>query len=294
MKLCANNVSYSYPDGTKAIEDVNLCISSGEIVCLLGPNGSGKSTLLLLLAGLIKPTSGFITLDGENLGKNYRRICGILFQNPSDQLIAPTVGEDVSLGPKQLRLGSQEIERRVKEALETLELLGFEERSPFRLSGGEIARVALAGLIALDPEIYLLDEPSSSLDLRGMEALREVLRELKGRGKIVVIATQDSDLVSEVADKVYIFNRGRLVLGGSVDVLYEAPLEEIGVRAPTTVRICKEISQFLDECPLRLEDLINTLKGAFSSSRNQERFKDFSSTEGLKLLEELPDPGERS
>jgi cobalt/nickel transport system ATP-binding protein len=268
MKLCANNVSYSYPDGTKAIEDVSLCISSGEIVCLLGPNGSGKSTLLLLLAGLIKPTSGSITVDGENLGRDYRKICGILFQNPSDQLIAPTVGEDVSLGPRQLKLEYQEIERRVKGALEALELLGFEDRSPFRLSGGEIARVALAGLIALDPEVYLLDEPSSSLDLKGMEALMEILRKLKEMGKIVVIATQDSDLASEVADKIYIFNKGKLISGGRVNILYEAPLEEIGVKAPATVKICKELSHFISECPLRMDDLINALKRALSSSRD--------------------------
>ncbi len=267
MELCAQGVSYSYPDGTRAIDGISLCVSSGEVSCLLGPNGSGKSTLLLLLSGLIRPESGSITLDGVDIGKlEYRRTCGILFQNPLDQLIAPTVEEDVSLGPRQLRLSPEEVEARVRSSLARLGLLGLEGRSPFRLSGGEASKVALAGLIALDPEVYLLDEPSSSLDLKGIEVLKELLRELKGRGKIVVIATQDSDFAYEVADRIYILSGGRIIAEGSSEVLSEVELEGIGIRAPAALRIYRRLSPPLIEPPKNIESLIDALRKLLPSS----------------------------
>lgn len=263
MELCAHGISYSYPDGTKAIENVSLCVYSGEIVCLLGPNGSGKSTLLLLLAGLLKPNSGSVTLNGKDIEElNYRRICGILFQNPWDQLIAPTVWEDVSLGLRQLGLSGSEIKARVEAVLEEFGLAGFEERSPFKLSGGEAARVALAGLVALDPEVYLLDEPTSSLDYVGMEALKRLLRGLKERGKIVVIATQDSDFVFELADKVYLINEGKLMYGGDLRVLSEIRLEDIGVRVPVALKLYKKLLN----CLSNSGDPISTLREILSSN----------------------------
>jgi len=269
MRLCAHGVSYAYPDGTLAIEGVSLCVSSGKVICVLGPNGSGKSTLLLLMAGLIRPSSGRITLDGVEIDSlEYRKICGILFQDPSDQLIAPTVEEDVALGPEQLRLGKEEVRERVRSSLERLGLLGLERKSPFRLSGGEAAKVALAGLMALDPEVYLLDEPSSSLDLRGVEVLKEVLRELKGRGKIVVIATQDSDFASEVADEVYIMNKGRLIAGGDLRILSELPLEEIGIKPPTALRICRMLFPLIKDPLVDLDSLIEVLRRTLSSQRD--------------------------
>lgn len=273
MKLCAHGVSYTYPDGTKAVEEISLCFFPGEVTCLLGPNGSGKSTFLLLLSGLIRPTSGSVTLDGVDIGElDSRRMFGILFQNPSDQLIAPTVEEDVSLGPKQLKLDVKEVRDRVRSSLGRLGIIELEKRSPFRLSGGEAAKVALAGLIALDPEVYLLDEPSASLDIRGIDALKDLLRELKGRGKIVIIATQDSDFASEVADKVYILNRGRIIAGGGLEILSRVQLEDLGIRAPTALRIYRRLSPPLNDPPANLESLIDALRRIlFASQRDQER-----------------------
>lgn len=265
MELCAYNLSYSYPDGTKAIEDVSFCASSGEIVCLLGPNGSGKSTLLLLLAGLLKPQSGRITLDGKDIREiEYRKMCGVLFQNPLDQLIAPTVWEDVSLGPKQLGLREEELTDRVRSVLSKFGLLGFERRSPFRLSGGEAARVALAGVTALDPEVYLLDEPTSSLDYRGMEILRKMLEELKAKGKIVIVATQDSDFAFESADKIHLFSEGKLIASGGIEILNEVKLEEIGVRVPVALRLYEMIRNCLSN-PV---DSILALRKLLTSNRD--------------------------
>ncbi|MCS7102795.1 MAG: energy-coupling factor ABC transporter ATP-binding protein [Candidatus Korarchaeum sp.] len=267
MDLCAFEVSYTYPDGTKAIDEVSLCIYSGEIACLLGPNGSGKSTLLLLLAGLIRPTSGYITFKGVKLEyiADYRRLCGVLFQDPSDQLIAPTVEEDVALGPKQLKLSDEDVRVRVKSSLERFGLLGFERRSPFRLSGGETARVALAGLIASDPQVYLLDEPSSSLDVRGINVLKGLLRELKKKGKLVIIATQDSDFASEVADKIYIMSRGKLIAGGGLEVMKQLNFEEIGIKMPSALRIYKKLSIPLNDPPVNLDSLVEALRRLLST-----------------------------
>ncbi|MEM3371272.1 MAG: ABC transporter ATP-binding protein [Candidatus Korarchaeum sp.] len=272
MELCASEASYTYPDGTKAVDRVSLCVRSGEVVCILGPNGSGKSTLLLLLAGLIRPTSGSVTLDRVELESvaGYRRICGVLFQTPSDQLVAPTVEEDVALGPRQLKLGDEEVRGRVRSSLERFGLMGFEGRSPFRISGGEAAKVALAGLVALDPQIYLLDEPSSSLDSEGIEALKGLLRELKERGRIIVVATQDSDFASEVADKVYIMKEGKIIAGGGLEVLSQIQLEEVGIRTPTALRIYRRLSLPLSDPPVNLESLIDALRKLLSTPQGDQ------------------------
>lgn len=265
MKIEVIDVHYSYPDGTPALQGVSLELRSGEVVSLLGPNGSGKSTLLLILAGLIEPLSGEVLLNGErisSLGTRYRKMCGILFQDPADQLLAPTVEEDVSIGPRQLDLPEEEIKDRVESVLLRLGIIDIRGKSPYKISYGQAAKVALAGLLAQDPDIYLLDEPSSSLDLYGVSFLIELIQELRDQGKIIVVASQDSELVAEISDRVYLLDRGRVISAGKPNrVLTDIEmLTSIGIRSPTTVRIFSKVFPNAKEIPVREEDLIRKIR----------------------------------
>ncbi len=259
--ISLRDVNYSYPDGTHALRDLNLEIRPGEITFVLGPNGSGKTTLLLLMAGLLSPTRGEVLFGGRPVGDWFRRYCGILFQDPRDQLLAPTVWEDVALAPKQLGLDEEAVSERVRKALRFFEIENLASKSPLRLSRGQAAKVALAGLLAHDPEVLLLDEPWSSLDADGMERLIELVRQFRERGRIVVISSQNSDMAAEVSDVVHVLKGGELVMSGRANDLLArvGELREVGIRPPAVPSISKKI--FPDDSPaIKLEDLIGRLK----------------------------------
>ncbi|MDK2372259.1 MAG: ABC transporter ATP-binding protein [Candidatus Korarchaeota archaeon] len=267
MILSLRNVSYSYPDGTPALRDVNLEVRSGEIAFVMGPNGSGKTTLLLLMAGLLTPTEGGVTFYGKPLGNWFRKHCGILFQDPRDQLLAPTVWEDVALAPKQLGLDEGEVMSRVEEALRYFGIEDLASRSPLRLSRGQAAKVILAGLLAHDPEVLLLDEPWSSLDAEGTEHLLELIKLFKERNRIVVISSQNSDMAAEISDTVHILKNGELVMSGlASDLLVRVEeLREIGIRPPLVPSVSRMIFP-ADPPVLRFEDLLDRLERTNSRS----------------------------
>jgi len=259
--LSLRNVSYIYPDGTPALRNVSLDVRSGEISFILGPNGSGKTTLLLLMAGLLTPTEGEVLLNGNPIGKWFRRRCGILFQDPRDQLLAPTVWEDIALAPRQLGLDEGTVSERVREALQFFGIEGLVSRSPLRLSRGQAARVALAGLLAHDPEVLLLDEPWASLDAEGTERLLDLVDRFRRRDRIVVISSQNSDLAAEISDVVHVLRDGKIVMSGSAaDLLVRVEeLRKMGIRPPLIPSVSKII--FPSDPPvLRLEDLLGRLK----------------------------------
>ncbi|MEM3452938.1 MAG: ABC transporter ATP-binding protein, partial [Candidatus Hadarchaeum sp.] len=167
MAVEVKNLQYKYPDGTVALRGVNFWVKKGEKVYLLGPNGSGKSTLLLHFNGILKPQRGKVMILGKEIskwGEEVKRIVGLVFQNPDDQLFMPTVYEDVAFGPVNLKLDESEVKKRVENALKTVGMKGCEERSPHHLSYGEKKRIAIATVLAMDPEILVLDEPTLSLD----------------------------------------------------------------------------------------------------------------------------------
>ncbi len=263
--LEAREVSFCYPDGTVALDSVTVRADPGEIVAILGPNGSGKTTLLMILAGLLEPTSGEVLLGGRPLSTlqdEYRRICGVLFQNPRDQLLAPTVWEDVALGPSQLGLRGEELRSRVESALAAVGASHLAQRSPHRLSSGQAARIALAGLLAHDPPIILLDEPTASLDLEGRRALGRILLDARRRGKIVFVATQSSDLAAEFADRVYMMVKGRVRASGRPEEILSAAdtLESVGVEPPMAVRVFRALFPDLPvRAPVRLDELTQML-----------------------------------
>ncbi len=228
------DLDYHYPDGSPALAGVSLSGAPGERIALLGPNGAGKSTLLLHLAGLLPEphrylhahathgsphrhgADGRIVLDGERVTpgdlKRVRDRVGIVFEDPDDQLIGLTVGEDVSYGPRARRWGAAEVERATRQALSSVGLAGFEARSPHHLSAGERRRVCLAGALACRPGLLLVDEPSSGLDPRGR---RELAGLLAGLEATLVIASHDLDFVRRVCGRAVVLDRGSVVAEGA-------------------------------------------------------------------------------
>ena len=224
-----DNLEFAYPDGAPALRGISFSIAEGETVALIGPNGAGKSTLLLHLNGLLPedpPRESRVRVLGkpavaENL-REIRRQVGLLFQDPDDQLFCPTVYEDVAFGPEQLGLSRAEIDTRVRDALAKVGLGGFEGRSTHHLSGGEKRRACLAGVLACESSILVLDEPTSDLDPRGRREFKQLLRTIPATK---IIATHDLEMVAELCTRAIILDAGRVVADGpAIDLLSDEPL----------------------------------------------------------------------
>jgi cobalt/nickel transport system ATP-binding protein len=221
----AVSLSYAYPDGTKALENINFSVERGENIAILGPNGAGKSTLLHQFNGLLTPTSGKIYVLGNEVNKQnltqIRQNVGLVFQDPDDQLFARTVSQDVAFGPTNLKLSKTEVEERVKWALEVTELKGLENKAPQNLSTGQKKRAAIAGVLAMKPEVMVLDEPMANLDPRtATKILRLLLQLNKELGITLIIATHDVDLVPLFATKICILNKGKVILEGTPEEVF--------------------------------------------------------------------------
>jgi len=216
-----NGLTYSYPGGVRALDGVGFTVAAGECVGLVGPNGAGKTTLFLCLAGVLPAPPEAVRVAGLDPAKPAERRqlparLGVVFQNSDEQLFNATVFDDVAFGPLNLGLMPDEVRRRVAEALDRVGLKGLEERVPFHLSGGEKRRAALAGVLAMRPEVLLLDEPSIFLDPRGRRELLTLLRSLPGAK---VAATHDLEFIRALCTRVLVLDAGRLVADGPVDAI---------------------------------------------------------------------------
>lgn len=209
----AKGLAYSYPDGRKALSGVDLRLEPGERVALLGPNGAGKTTLALHLNGLLRGSSGSVRVNGEELTDasvvGIRRVVGLVFQDPNDQLFMPTVGEDVAFGPANLGVSGPELEAVVERALEDVGAEGLANRPPHHLSGGEKRLAALATVLAMEPEVLVLDEPGSGLDPAGRRLLVEVL---SGLDVAMLVITHDLPFALELCPRAVVMDAGRVVL----------------------------------------------------------------------------------
>ncbi len=208
-------VGYRYPDGHEALHDVSFELTHGEKAALVGANGAGKTTLLLHADGMLLPTSGQVVVGGIPITRRtlptIRRTVGYLFQQPDDQLFMPTVEEDVAFGPANMGLDDAEIERRVAEALAAVGATELRHRAPGRLSGGEKKRVAIATVLAMEPSILVMDEPTASLDPPARRQLLELIRTFR---HTMLIATHDLELVRELCTRTLVLHRGTLVADG--------------------------------------------------------------------------------
>ncbi len=221
----AISLSYLYPDGTKALENINFSVEKGENIAILGPNGAGKSTLLHHFNGLLTPTSGKIFVLGKEVSKQnlteIRQNVGLVFQDPDDQLFARTLSQDIAFGPTNLNLSKNEIEERVKWAVDVTELKGLETKAPQNLSTGQKKRAAIAGVLAMKPKIMVLDEPMANLDPRtATKILRLLLQLNKELGITLIIATHDVDLVPLFATRICILNKGKIILEDTPEMVF--------------------------------------------------------------------------
>lgn len=249
--LETQNLTYKYSVGTPfekvAIEDINISVEKGEFIGIIGHTGSGKSTLVQHLNGLLKPTSGTILLDGKDIhsDKNFTRQArfkvGLCFQYPEYQLFENTVYEDIAFGPKNMKLSKEEIKERVLRAAEFVGVRSdMLQKSPFDLSGGEKRRVAIAGVMAMQPEILILDEPSAGLDPKGRKVISEMIEQYrKNTGSTVIVVSHSMEDVAESADKVLVMNKGKVEYFASVDEVFSNAehLVEIGLNVPEITKV---------------------------------------------------------
>ena len=258
MPIVIEHLNYVYMSGgpyeTHALDDVSLTIEDGEFVGLIGHTGSGKSTLVQHLNGLLLPTSGTITVDGLNIAdkatdrRAIRRKVGLVFQYPENQLFEETVEKDIAFGPKNLGLDDAEIDRRVKGAMRkvALDYDALHERSVFELSGGQMRRVAIAGVLAMEPRTLVLDEPCAGLDPRGREEILGLIRDLhRDTGATIVMVSHSMDDVASLAERVIVMNHGELVMDGAPRDVFACgeELRGMGLDVPQAVQLADKLRE---------------------------------------------------
>jgi cobalt/nickel transport system ATP-binding protein len=256
------SLGFSYEDGTVALENVSLSLERGEKVAIVGPNGAGKSTLLHLIAGFRMPFTGKVLIDSQTLTESsaddLRKMVGLLFQDPDDQIFMPTVEEDVAFGPRNLRL--DDIDGRVSKGLRSAGVETLAKRKPHKLSYGMKKRVAIAGVMAMDPNILLLDEPTSGLDPR---ARSELIKLLKGMDRSMLIATHDLEAAAEIVDRAVVLNVGILMEGTMRDlVMSRDVLERAGLEIPPISRLFSVLGSMgysVDALPVSMDQAVAQL-----------------------------------
>ena len=239
--IAVNSLGYSYPDGTRALDGVSLEIGHGESIAVVGANGAGKSTLLLQLNGVLAPTEGTVNIGGTPVVKGtlneIRRAVGMVFQDPDDQLFMPTVAEDVGFGPANLGLPPGDVAARVDAALARVGGAHLRERAPYHLSGGEKRIVAIATVLAMEPNILVMDEPSSGLDPR---ARRRLIALLASFAHTRIVATHDLDLAADLCERTIVLSGGVIVTDGPTAQVFadDALLDAAGLERPLGMRAC--------------------------------------------------------
>ena len=240
MTINLANVFYTYMTGTpferQALNDVSLNIEKGEILAIIGHTGSGKSTLVQHLNGLIKPLRGKVAIDGIDISsrgndaKQARQQVGMVFQYPEHQIFAETVYEDIAFGPRNRGFSAEEVDKQVHEAMAVvgLDFETFAQRSPFQLSGGQMRRVAIAGVVAMNPDYLVLDEPSAGLDPRSRNAVfKEIMALHKERGIAIVLVTHSMEEAAKYANRMLVINKGKILFDGKPAEIFSQHKEEL-------------------------------------------------------------------
>jgi cobalt/nickel transport system ATP-binding protein len=277
--LEADNVRFRYPGAGEALCGVSFSVRTGTKTALLGANGAGKSTLLLTLNGMLRPTAGEIRFHGKPLAysrnelRELRRRVGFVYQDPDRQILAPTVWQDVAFGPANLEYDDAKIRHVVKEALGQVGLAGFDRRVPHHLSGGEKKRVAIAGILAMDPDILVFDEPTSSLDPAGAADLMELLDEFNAKGTTIIISTHDVELAYHWADQIILMNKGKVIHAGTPEEVFTNPalVTSSNLRMPAVLEVYTELvsRQMVKktQSPKSVLQLVSSLEQNFSKPR---------------------------
>ena len=271
MRIELQDVTHVYSPGSAfekvALRGVSLSVEHEEVLGIVGGTGSGKSTLVQHLNLMLSPTSGTVTVDGVDTAElrksGLRRRVGLVFQFPEQALFAGSVKEDVAFGPRRFGLGGREVQERVRESLGALGVEHLSHRAPYTLSGGEARRVAVAGVLAMRPEVLVLDEPTAGLDPLARRDLLGVIQNLKARGTAVVIVSHDLDEVSEVADRVCLLEDGRVRAVGTPAEVFYRNLSS----APTTVRVAALVREFHPDIgrPVSYKETLAALRSALGA-----------------------------
>ncbi|WP_135606045.1 energy-coupling factor ABC transporter ATP-binding protein [Methanococcoides sp. NM1] len=265
--ICVKGLTYSYPDGTPALEDINITINEGEKIVIIGPNGAGKTTFFLHLNGTLKSQDNRILIKGKDINRmsNSERIrkVGIVFQDPDDQLFMPTIFDDVAFGPINMGMPEEEVKERVKKALSKVGLEGFEERVPHNLSYGQKKRAALAAVLSMEPEILILDEPTANLDPKSRADFIKVINNLNKEGITTMIAMHDVNALPDLADRVYVLNKGIIAEGSPMEIFSDWDLlKDNNLEAPDIFKFFKVLGCFGYNCedlPLSLDEAVEVL-----------------------------------
>ena len=270
------NVNYIYSQGTnneaKALRDVNLTIGENEFVAIIGHTGSGKSTLIQLMNGLLKCASGEVLIDGKNIDdKDFNKIelrkkVGIVFQNPDNQLFEETVIKDVCFGPKNLGFSDEEAKKKANEAMELVDVPKHSyEKSVFDISGGQKRRVAIAGVLAMEPDILILDEPTSGLDPKGRNKIMNIMRRLhEEKGITIIWVSHNMEQVAKHAKRIVVMNDGKVLFDDEAKKVFakSKELEEVGLKAPQVSAIMsglKEAGLDVDTSIINIEEAKNNI-----------------------------------
>jgi cobalt/nickel transport system ATP-binding protein len=286
VRLAVEIGSFKYPDGTLALSDINFEIRRGEFVGILGANGSGKTTLLKTIDGLMKDFEGRVYLDGADIRKLnpkeiYKKV-GLVFQNPDDQLFAPSVFEDVAFGPMNMGYSEREISQRVTHALKDVEMDGYAKKVIHHLSFGQKKRICIAGLLAMGHEILLLDEPTAGLDPMGEYKMINLLAKLnKERNVTTVMATHSVDLLPLFLDRLYILSKGQIARSGTPEQVFTAPEEMsmVKLRLPQIAELIYKLKNEdqlpFEKIPLTIGEARREMLKLFSGKGQAASFPDF-------------------
>ncbi len=248
--ISLEKISFTYPSGQQALQDVDLNIQGGDFVAIMGENGAGKTTLAKHMNGLLKPTLGRVLVDGEDTRKvsvaHLSRKVGLVFQNPDHLLFSETVRDEVGFALRNFRFPPDVVEKQVGRTLEALDLTGYADTSPFLLSGGERKRVALASILAWEPEYLVLDEPTIGQDYEQKERLRNFILQLYSQGKAVVMITHDVEFVAESNPKVILLSKGRIVAKGDADRILSNDdlVEKASLAKPQMSRLFSQLTKY--------------------------------------------------
>lgn len=237
------HLTHGYPDGNSGIFDISFSVSKQDFIILAGQNGSGKTTLIRHLNGLLRPSKGEIRLHGKNILKDLtltRKTIGMVFQDADTQIVGDTVFDEVAFGPENLNLERSLINEKVTQILEQLDLIGLKDRNPATLSGGEKRKLAIAGILAMDPEIIIFDEPFANLDYPGTQSLLALIFDLNKKGQTIIMATHDVETFLNSTSRLLIMSQGRLAEDGSIENLL-GKLESHGVKKPCPCKIAASI-----------------------------------------------------
>jgi energy-coupling factor transport system ATP-binding protein len=270
-QIIIKDLDYVYPNGTKALNQINLIINKGDFIAIMGQNGAGKTTLIRTLNGLLRPTKGHIYLDGKNISDktiaNLSKAVGIVFQNPAHQLFSNTIEEEIRFSLKNLDLSKEEIQNKTSFILDQFNLRNFKDRSPFNLSGGETKKLALASIICRDPRILIFDEPTIGQDAKEIKFIIDLIRSERKAGKTIIIVTHNIDFSLEYIPRTILMSNGYIIADGpsrqilnNKDLIsktslilpqifqFKKLLKDIGLKIPEDLFKQKEIISFLETC----------------------------------------------